>query len=151
MYIARTILLGIACAFFCSGDSQSTKVETLAAPSPQRTVLNRYCVGCHNEKLSSVVMVLSTLNIEKAAFLLAAQNGFGTSGRNVVMKPRFANLDASLQKQVNLSEKLNLQLRFNAYDVFTHRNSDLLGRIFGASNFGVISSAERSVAIFNLL
>jgi hypothetical protein len=76
------------------------------------------------------------------AFVLPAQNSFGTSGRNVVVGPGLANLDFSLQKDANLGERLKLQFRCDLYNIFNHPNFDLPGRIFGASNFGVISSAQ---------
>ena len=78
-----------------------------------------------------------------AAFALPAQNTFGTAGRNVVEGPALANLDFSLQKETDLHEgSLKLQIRCDVYDVFNHPNFNLPGRIFGASNFGVISSAQ---------
>ena len=77
-----------------------------------------------------------------AAFALPAQNTFGSAGRNVVVGPGLANLDCSLRKDATLRERLKLQFRVDVYNVFNHPNFDLPGRIFGASNFGVISSAE---------
>jgi hypothetical protein len=76
------------------------------------------------------------------AFALPAQNSFGTSGRNVVLGPGLADLDIAMQKEARLSESLQLQFRCDVYNIFNHPNFDLPGRIFGASNFGVISSAE---------
>jgi len=79
---------------------------------------------------------------DTAAFAFPAQNTFGTAGRNVVLGPGFANLDVSFQKEGALHERLKLQFRFDVYNVFNRANFDLPGRIFGASNFGVISSAQ---------
>ncbi len=79
---------------------------------------------------------------DTAAFVLPAQNTFGNSGRNVVTGPGLADLEFSLQKEAVLREGLRLQFRCDVYNVFNHPNFDLPGRIFGASNFGVISSAE---------
>ncbi len=76
------------------------------------------------------------------AFLLPAQNTFGTAGRNVVTGPGLANLDFSLQKQARIRESVTMQLRCDVYNIFNHPNFDLPGRIFGAANFGAISSAE---------
>jgi hypothetical protein len=78
------------------------------------------------------------------AFGLPAQNSFGSSGRNVVLGPGLINLDIAVEKEMALGERLRLQFRSDIYNVFNHPNFDLPGRIFGASNFGVISSAEDS-------
>jgi hypothetical protein len=76
-----------------------------------------------------------------AAFVLPAQNTFGTAGRNVVIGPGLETLDLSLQKEVPLHEGLTLQFRCDEYNSLNHPNLNLPGRIFGASNFGVITSA----------
>jgi hypothetical protein len=76
-----------------------------------------------------------------AAFAVPAQNTFGTAGRNVVTGPGLAALDLSLQKQITLRELVKLQLRLDAYNALNHANFNLPGRIFGAANFGVVSSA----------
>jgi hypothetical protein len=77
-----------------------------------------------------------------AAFVLPAQNTFGNAGRNVVTGPGLASLDLSLQKEGAIHEGLKLQFRLDIYNSLNHANFDLPGRIFGASNFGVITSAE---------
>jgi len=76
------------------------------------------------------------------AFALPAQNSFGTSGRNVVLGPGLTDLDIAMQKEARLNESLQLQFRCDVYNIFNHPNFDLPGRIYGASNFGVITSAE---------
>jgi hypothetical protein len=76
-----------------------------------------------------------------AAFALPALNTFGTAGRNVVTGPGLTALDLSLQKEMALPERLKLQLRLDAYNSLNHASFNLPGRIFGASNFGVITSA----------
>jgi hypothetical protein len=76
-----------------------------------------------------------------AAFSLPAAFTFGNAPRNVVIGPKFVNLDASLQKEWAIRESKNLQFRVDAFNLLNHPNFNLPGRIFGASNFGVISSA----------
>jgi hypothetical protein len=76
-----------------------------------------------------------------AAFALPAAGTYGTAGRNVVTGPALTGLDLSLQKEATLYERLRLQLRLDAYNSLNHANFNLPGRIFGAANFGVISSA----------
>ena len=77
-----------------------------------------------------------------AAFILPAQNTFGNAGRNVILGPGLVNMDISFQKEASVHEKLKAQLRCDIYNIFDHTNFDLPGRIYGASNFGVIASAE---------
>ena len=62
--------------------------------------------------------------------------------RLVEVGPGLADVDVALEKEVLLHEPLRLQFRADAYNIFNHPNFDLPGRIFGASNFGVITSAE---------
>ena len=77
-----------------------------------------------------------------SAFALPAQYSFGNAGRNDVVGPGFENLDLSLQKEWIARENLTLQFRFDAFNALNHPNFNLPGRIFGASNFGVITSAQ---------
>jgi len=76
-----------------------------------------------------------------AAFLLPAQGTYGTAGRNVVTGPGLIDIDLSVQKEAILHERLKLQFRLDAYNSLNHPNFNLPGRIFGAANFGVITSA----------
>jgi hypothetical protein len=77
-----------------------------------------------------------------AAFARPNQDTFGTAGRNVVIGPGLEGLDVSLQKEWSLRERLTVQFRVDAFNALNHPNFNLPGRIFGASNFGVITSAQ---------
>jgi hypothetical protein len=44
------------------------------------------------------------------------------SGRNLVQGPNFWNLDAGLSKSIKMTERFNLQLRFEAFNVLNHAN-----------------------------
>jgi hypothetical protein len=59
-----------------------------------------------------------------------------------VIGPGLANLDLSLQKNWNLREHQTLQFRCDAFNALNHPTFSLPGRIFGAANFGVITSAQ---------
>jgi hypothetical protein len=76
-----------------------------------------------------------------AAFAVPTQGTYGTAGRNVVTGPGLVDLDLSLQKEATLLERLKLQFRLDPYNSLNHPNFNLPGRILGAANFGVISSA----------
>src|SRR5262245_58975747 len=41
--------------------------QQAASVSPERTLLNRYCVGCHNPRLKSGNLVLDTIDVSKVA------------------------------------------------------------------------------------
>ena len=45
---------------------QSAAAATPAA-SPQRVLVNRYCVSCHNEKLKTAGLVLATIDVDNAS------------------------------------------------------------------------------------
>jgi Carboxypeptidase regulatory-like domain len=79
---------------------------------------------------------------DTSAFALPAPYSFGNSGRNVVIGPGLANLDLSLQKKWSLRESRLLEFRVDAFNTLNHPNFNLPGRIFGAANFGVITSAQ---------
>jgi hypothetical protein len=84
---------------------------------------------------------------DKSAFTLPAGTAatpyvFGNAPRNDVIGPGLTDLDLSLQKEGILHENLKLQFRFDVFNMLNHPNLNLPGRIFGASNFGVIGSAQ---------
>lgn len=47
---------------------------------------------------------------------------FGTLGRNSLLGPNFRQFDLSLYKDTHLTERLVMQLRFEAYNLFNHPN-----------------------------
>ena len=59
-----------------------------------------------------------------------------------VVGPGLANLDVSLQKKWILHENQAIEFRFDAFNALNHANFNLPGRIFGAANFGVVTSAQ---------
>jgi len=59
-----------------------------------------------------------------------------------VIGPGLFDIDTSLQKEFSLYESMKLQFRFDAFDLLNRPNFNLPGRIFGASNFGVIQNAQ---------
>jgi hypothetical protein len=47
---------------------------------------------------------------------------FGTLGRNALVGPPFRQLDFSISKNTNITERLKLELRFEFYNLFNHPN-----------------------------
>ena len=77
-----------------------------------------------------------------AAFSMPAQYTFGNSGRNTVITPGRAQLDAALIKQFRFTERKSLQFRF---ETFNSTNHPILGnpeRSFANKAFGTISSTR---------
>lgn len=70
---------------------------------------------------------------------------FGDLRRNSVLGPDFKNLDFSLTKTTKITERLNMELRAEAFDVFNHPNfgNPNLNAVTSAGNvFGIISSTR---------
>jgi hypothetical protein len=63
-----------------------------------------------------------------------AGDHFGNLGRNAFTGPGFVNTDLSLVKNTRITERLNLQFRTEAFDVFNHPN-------FGNPNLNTQSSS----------
>src|SRR2546427_12626999 len=49
-----------------AGRPQQSAGAPEPAVSPQRAVINQYCVGCHNDKLKTAEIALNTLNVDNA-------------------------------------------------------------------------------------
>jgi len=76
------------------------------------------------------------------AFVFPAPGTFGNAGRNILEGPGFQNVNASLVKNTALTERLNLQLRAEAFNLFNHPNFNLPDNFLGSPTFGRISSAR---------
>lgn len=77
-----------------------------------------------------------------SAFVFPAPGTFGNAGRNIVDGPGYQSVNASLIKNTNLSERFNLQLRAEAFNLFNHPNFDLPDNFLGSPTFGQITSAR---------
>ncbi len=74
--------------------------------------------------------------INRAAFSIPAAGQAGTSGRNVVRGLPAWQVDLALRRQFKLTEKLNLQFRAEAFNVFNHPNFGAIQTNLNAANFG---------------
>ena len=75
-------------------------------------------------------------------FALQPAFTFGNAPRNSVLAPGYANVDASIQKDVELGKGMRLQLRWEVFNVLNRTNFDVPNRIAFTSNFGRIFSAK---------
>ncbi|HEY9403548.1 MAG TPA: hypothetical protein VIQ24_12865, partial [Pyrinomonadaceae bacterium] len=77
-----------------------------------------------------------------SAFAFPAFGTFGNAGRNILDGPGYQNVNASLLKNTRLSERVNLQLRLEAFNLFNRPNFDLPDNFLGSPTFGRILSAR---------
>jgi hypothetical protein len=75
-------------------------------------------------------------------FVTNQGNTFGNLGRNVVIGPGFSNLDFSLVKNTRITERFNLQLRADAFDLLNQTNFGQPGLTVGTAQFGLINSTR---------
>jgi outer membrane receptor protein involved in Fe transport len=73
------------------------------------------------------------------AFVQPANGTFGNLGRNAIYGPGFWNVDFSVTKNTNLTERLLLQLRFEFFNIFNHPQFSLPGNSFGSASFGQVT------------
>ena len=76
------------------------------------------------------------------AFALQAPFTFGSTPRNGVIGPGYANLDLALAKTWPLRGGSAIEFRWEIFNVFNRANFDLPNRIFGSPDFGRVSSAK---------
>lgn len=77
-----------------------------------------------------------------AAFTFPPLGAFGSAGRNILDGPGYQSVNASLVKNTALSERVNLQFRAEAFNLFNHPNFNLPDNFLGSPTFGRISSAR---------
>jgi outer membrane receptor protein involved in Fe transport len=73
----------------------------------------------------------------------------GDSGRNSLENPGYQNWDASLFKAMQIHERAQFQLRFEAFNAFNHTmfqtpNATIDTKVDGGGGFGVINSARQA-------
>jgi len=78
----------------------------------------------------------------QSAFAFPTPGTFGNAGRNILEGPRYTNVNASLVKNTAVSERFNLQLRAEAFNLFNHPNFNLPDNFLGSPTFGQITSAR---------
>jgi hypothetical protein len=77
-----------------------------------------------------------------AAFAFPSRGTFGNAGRNILEGPGFQNVNISLLKNTRFTERVNLQFRAEAFNLFNHPNFNLPDNFLGSPTFGRITSAR---------
>ena len=78
----------------------------------------------------------------QSAFAFPPPGTFGNAGRNILEGPGYQNVNASLVKNTALSERFNLQIRAEVFNLFNHPNFNLPDNFLGSPTFGQITSAR---------
>ena len=78
----------------------------------------------------------------QTGFAFPTPGTFGNAGRNILDGPSFQNVNLSLLKTTALSERINLQFRAEAFNLFNHPNFNLPDNFLGSPTFGRITSAR---------
>lgn len=88
------------------------------------------------------VKIIGNVNqwFDTAPFTAVAR--FGNLGRNVIIGPGFNNVDFSALKNTKLNERVTLQFRAEAFDVFNHPSFGQPGRVVGTPGFGRITNTR---------
>jgi outer membrane receptor protein involved in Fe transport len=84
--------------------------------------------------------------INRAAFATPASQTFGDLGRNAFRAPGISQLDLGLSKYVSLTERMNLRLRADAFNVFNRAQFGPPNADVSNSNFGVITTTISNYA-----
>jgi len=85
-----------------------------------------------------------------AAFTAPPAYTFGNAGRNTVTGPGLITADTSLAKNTRLTERVALQLRFEAFNLINHPNYSTPNRSVNSPQFGSITSQNGSARQFQL-
>ncbi len=75
--------------------------------------------------------------INPAAFVRQA-TGFGDAGRNILTGPGFADVDLSIAKDTKIRERVSLQFRTEAFNLFNHPNFGQPQNNLAVATFGQI-------------
>lgn len=76
------------------------------------------------------------------AFSFPPPGTFGNAGRNILDGPGYQNFNLSLVKNTALSERMSVQFRAEAFNLFNHPNFGLPDNFLGSPTFGRITSAR---------
>lgn len=76
-----------------------------------------------------------------AAFAQPVVGAYGNSARNSVRAPGVENVDGSLFKTFHIVERVSLQTRFEAFNLFNHTNFGIPDNSINARTFGRENSA----------
>ena len=86
----------------------------------------------------------TSLWFNTAAFIRPAAGTFGNAGRNILTAPGFQDIDFAISKNTLIKERVSLQFRAEAFNLFNHPNFGQPGNSFTAATFGQITATRTS-------
>jgi hypothetical protein len=69
-------------------------------------------------------------------------SGFGSAGRNILTGPGFADIDCAVSKETKITERVGLQFRGEAFNLFNHPNFGQPQNNLAVSTFGQITATR---------
>ena len=75
-----------------------------------------------------------------AAFEPVPSGTFGNAGRNILRGPGWVTFDMSVQRRIDVTDRVNATLRWDVFNLFDRANFGLPERNIASANAGVISS-----------
>jgi len=85
-----------------------------------------------------------------AAFTQVASGMFGNAGRNILRGPGWVTFDMSVQRRLNLTNRVNATLRLDAFNVFNRANFGLPDTNIASATAGVISTLAGDPRVMQL-
>jgi hypothetical protein len=85
--------------------------------------------------------------INKAAFSVPANNTWGNAGTDIVRGPGLHQLDTAISRRINITERSNLMLRMEVFNVFNHPQLGNPNVNFSSPLFGQITSIVNTTPI----
>ena len=124
-----------------SGLPVNITVDRPSSSLPDRNSNNQRPDLVPGTSLSPVVGSTPTLWINPAAFRAPVSGTWGNLGRNAFNGPRLWQIDTALSKRVQLTEKANLELRAECFNVLNRAQyASPLADISAPASFGRITS-----------
>jgi hypothetical protein len=80
--------------------------------------------------------------LNRAAFVLPPSGTFGNAGRNILTAPGFEDIDFAISKNTAVTERVSLQFRAEAFNLFNHPNFGQPSNNIAAANYGVITATR---------
>jgi len=77
-----------------------------------------------------------------AAFQMPAFGRYGNAGRDLVRGPGINKWDFSMFKNFRIKEDVNVQFRWESFNLFNNANFEGVSLALGAANFGQVTSAR---------